>query len=335
MIDTNLEKKSLSEICLDLIEDFGPMTFEDIWKRILLVNQQIPVSDLKLRNIIQILLEDINDRTLSIGGVKKAGIALDPNLVKLGFLLDSYAASLQTYHSFYRIDLAKRAKYSHEIKQAKKTQERDFEIIVSFIIDNSVTLINLKEQCSDSTYEKIISDEKMQEWIQGRNIESNLHDDNESERLREYEVLCKKVWDNGIITIDEEIQLTDKIKELDLDVNKGNEIFEKIKGEYINRQNEKKKPPKYQDIKINNTKFLVKRSSLPFHPLFGYEFNRITGDDILIINISHRLYNENSENVIINFVTALYHTKLSMTDPNVSRFIERISNNLELIENEF
>lgn len=89
-----------------------------------------------------------------------------------------------------------------------------------------------------------------------------------------------------------------------------------------------------EKIRINNTEFRIKKNSLPFFPLFANEFNRLTGENIIIINISHKLYAEESENLIIKIATSLFFTKSTMTDPNISRFIERITNNLELIEDE-
>jgi hypothetical protein len=89
-----------------------------------------------------------------------------------------------------------------------------------------------------------------------------------------------------------------------------------------------------EKIRINNTEFKVKKNNLPFFPLFANEFNRESGDNIIIINTSHKLYVEESENLIIKIATSLFFTKSTMTDPNISRFIERITNNLELIEDE-
>ena len=98
--------------------------------------------------------------------------------------------------------------------------------------------------------------------------------------------------------------------------------------------NELKKPSSYKITRVNNNKFIIKKLKLPFQPLFSHEFNRVTGDDIIKINTSHDLYKIDSEEIIINFASSLYYTKLSMTDPNISRFIERINNNLDLIEYE-
>jgi len=89
-----------------------------------------------------------------------------------------------------------------------------------------------------------------------------------------------------------------------------------------------------EKIKINNTYFLIKKSKLPFYPLFNYEFKRKTGENLIIINTSHKLFDIESENLIINLAASIYTAKLSMTDPNIQRFIDRINNNLELIEHE-
>ncbi|MEP2688864.1 hypothetical protein [Maribacter dokdonensis] len=89
-----------------------------------------------------------------------------------------------------------------------------------------------------------------------------------------------------------------------------------------------------EKIKINETDFLIKKAKLPFYPLFNYEFKRETGENLIIVNTSHKLFDKESENIIISFAASMYFTKLTMTDPNIHRFIDRINNNLELIEHE-
>lgn len=110
----------------------------------------------------------------------------------------------------------------------------------------------------------------------------------------------------------------------------------KVSGKEIVSSNNKftLKRKNLEKIKINNTDFLVKKSKLPFYPLFNYEFKRETGENFIIINTSHKLFDKKSENSIINFAASMYFTKLTMTDPNIHRFIDRINNNLELIEHE-
>jgi hypothetical protein len=217
---------------------------------------------------------------------------------------------------------------------AQKERLESFEKLIENIIKYKISLSFIKEISQQEIYSEIITNENIKNDIDLKTQRSLNKNISVEEGLLEYEVLCKKVWDDGIITKGEEIELTNKIKELNLDSKLGNEVFEKIKGEYFAKQDELKKPTSYTVTRVNNNKFIIKKAKLPFHPLFSHEFNRVTGDDIIKINTSHDLYKIDSEEIIINFASSLYYTKLSMTDPNISRFIDRINNNLELIEHE-
>ena len=88
-------------------------------------------------------------------------------------------------------------------------------------------------------------------------------------------------------------------------------------------------------IRINNSYFYIKRIKMPFHPLFIHEYDRLNDSNNIIINVSHNQYKRQSEELLIRMAASMYFSKLSMTDPNVSRFIDRISNNIELAEDEF
>lgn len=151
----------------------------------------------------------------------------------------------------------------------------------------------------DFLYE--VNDFKIDEFLEKININTVT----QQEALKEFK-------DNN-----EALNLNNSIKEIVISGNK-----------FTLKQNNLEK------IKINDTDFLIKKAKLPFYPLFNYEFKRDTGEHLIIINTAHKLFDKESEYLIINFAASMYFTKLSMTDPNIHRFIDRINNNLELIEHE-
>lgn len=249
-------------------------------------------------------------------------------------LINNYSEKLSALRDVLRLNKKSKDNLSIKILRAQKERLESFEKLIENIIKYKIRLSFIKEISQQEIYSEIITNENIKNEVDLK-TQGSLNDDIDvEERLLEYEVLCKKVWDDGIITKEEEIELNNKIKELNLDTKLGNEVFEKIKGEYFAKQNELKKPSSYKVTRVNNNKFIIKKSKLPFHPLFSHEFNRVTGDDIIKINTSHVLYKIDYEEIIINFASSLYYTKLSMTDPNISRFIDRINNNLDLIEHE-
>jgi ubiquinone/menaquinone biosynthesis C-methylase UbiE len=249
-------------------------------------------------------------------------------------LINNYSEKLSALRDILRLNKKSKENLSIKILNAQKERLESFEKLIENIIKCKISLSFIKEISQQEIYSEIITNENIKNDIDLKTQRSLNKNINVEESLLEYEVLCKKVWDDGIITKGEEIELTNKIKELNLDSKLGNEVFEKIKGEYFAKQDELKKPTSYTVTRVNNNKFIIKKAKLPFHPLFSHEFNRVTGDDIIKINTSHDLYKIDSEEIIINFASSLYYTKLSMTDPNISRFIDRINNNLELIEHE-
>tara|TARA_B110000879_G_scaffold119151_1_gene158275 strand:+ start:239 stop:1234 length:996 start_codon:yes stop_codon:yes gene_type:complete len=249
-------------------------------------------------------------------------------------LINNYSEKLSALRDILRLNKKSKENLSIKILNAQKERLESFEKLIENIIKCKISLSFIKEISQQEIYSEIITNENIKNDIDLKTQRSLNKNINVEESLLEYEVLCKKVWDDGIITKGEEIELTNKIKELNLDSKLGNEVFEKIKGEYFAKQDELRKPTSYTVTRVNNNKFIIKKAKLPFHPLFSHEFNRVTGDDIIKINTSHDLYKIDSEEIIINFASSLYYTKLSMTDPNISRFIDRINNNLELIEHE-
>ena len=249
-------------------------------------------------------------------------------------LINNYSEKLSALRDILRLNKKSKENLSIKILNAQKERLESFEKLIENIIKCKISLSFIKEISQQEIYSEIITNENIKNDIDLKTQRSLNKNISVEEGLLEYEVLCKKVWDDGIITKGEEIELTNKIKELNLDSKLGNEVFEKIKGEYFAKQDELRKPTSYTVTRVNNNKFIIKKAKLPFHPLFSHEFNRVTGDDIIKINTSHDLYKIDSEEIIINFASSLYYTKLSMTDPNISRFIDRINNNLELIEHE-
>ena len=249
-------------------------------------------------------------------------------------LINNYSEKLNALRDILKLNKSSKDNLSIRILNAQKERLESFEKLIESIIKHRTSLSFIKENSQQEIFSEITTNENIKNDIYLKTQESLINKISIEERLLEYEVLCKKVWDDGIITKEEELELNNKIKELNLDTKLGNEVFQKIKGEYFAKQDELKKPTSYTVTRVNNNKFIIKKVKLPFHSLFSHEFNRVTGDDIIKINTSHDLYKIDSEEIIINFASSLYYTKLSMTDPNISRFIDRINNNLELIEHE-
>ena len=86
--------------------------------------------------------------------------------------------------------------------------------------------------------------------------------------------------------------------------------------------------------RINDKRFKLVEIHALFHPLFGFELDRTTGDYLIILNTAHKSYSDNARQALVDIAAAMYSSKLSMTDPNIGRFIERINNHIDLVEHE-
>ena len=94
----------------------------------------------------------------------------------------------------------------------------------------------------------------------------------------------------------------------------------------------KKQTQNFNIIKLNNTKFIIKKAKLPYQSIFIYEFDNTNGAEQITLNLAHELYKKESEKLIIQMACSLYFTKLSMTSREISIFLDRFHQNLKLIE---
>ena len=89
---------------------------------------------------------------------------------------------------------------------------------------------------------------------------------------------------------------------------------------------------KNEIIRINDSIFKIIRKKELFKPLFYYNFNKISGENEIIINLSNEQYKLEHEDFIINMACTLYYTKSTMTSNTIEMFINRLLSNLTLIQ---
>ena len=87
-------------------------------------------------------------------------------------------------------------------------------------------------------------------------------------------------------------------------------------------------------IRINDKEFVTRKFHAAFHPLYKFEFENLTGNNVISINTAHPSYKESAEKPLLDVACSMYYSKLSMTDPNNSKYVNRIINHIDLIEYE-
>ena len=104
--------------------------------------------------------------------------------------------------------------------------------------------------------------------------------------------------------------------------------------EIVESKNSDNKSEKLNPIKIQNKSFFFEITPNALNPLFSFAFERSTGKHIVYINSQHGEFKRESLELISKIASSMYYSKLTMTDPNTSKYIRRIVNNLDLIEYE-
>ena len=138
-------------------------------------------------------------------------------------LINNYTEKLSALRDVLRLNKKSKDNLSIEILRAQKERLESFEKLIENIIKYRTSLSFIKENSQQKIFSEITTNENIKNDIYLKTQESFINKISVEERLLEYEVLCKKVWDDGIITKEEEIELNNKIKELNLDTKLGNE----------------------------------------------------------------------------------------------------------------
>ena len=210
--------------------------------------------------------------------------------------------------------------------------------IVSNIIQGNVPLSLLQDICSRKLYKLIETDKNIYNWLENKkdldSHSSKLYQD----KLNEFKILCQKVWEDGIVDDDEQLEIDNRIHDLSLDLEDANKIFNQIKGEFeeshllenydSNLQN--KTQFLFDDnINIDNKDFYFKIIDQPMSPLFWHKFEE--GLEIIYINKLHNQYNAFELPQLKKIITAICVTKLSFSSNQGDIFENRFKNYLELL----
>ena len=239
-------------------------------------------------------------------------------------LIQKYESTYSDFIKLNRKPSNIKSTFSDLINKLEKKLTCFIDLIVKNILTNNISLTNLENNCSRDLYVKIENNNDIYSWVSRKDENQSIDLDTYKDRLKEFKILCKQVWEDGVVDEEEQIEIDERIVSLGLEREDANEIFEQIKGEYSYKQVLEKGDD--TTLCIRDTIFHIKQASIPFHPLFSYHFCAQTGNETITINTSHDIYNKNSQEIIVMFACTIYYTKMNMTSQDIEIFIDRFHN---------
>ena len=105
-------------------------------------------------------------------------------------------------------------------------------MIINNILMNEVSLSSLESECSTNLYTKIENHDQIFNWVFKKEKDNSIEKDSYNDKLKEFKILCLKVWEDGVIDDSEQKEIDEKIINLGLDKEDANQIFNEIKQDY-------------------------------------------------------------------------------------------------------
>lgn len=229
--------------------------------------------------------------------------------------------------------------FSELINELEERLSEFIDLIVKNILTNNISLTDVENNCSRDLYVKIENNNDIYSWVSRKDEDQSIDLDTYKDRLKEFKILCKKVWEDGVVDVEEQIEIDERIISLVLEKEDANEIFEQIKGEYkelhlldnFKEQEDVKKEVIIFDDKIiiDSKIFYIKITDQPMSPLFWHKFEE--GLEIIYINKFHNQYNAFELPQLKKIIVAICVTKLSFSSNQGDIFESRFKNYLELL----
>ena len=209
--------------------------------------------------------------------------------------------------------------------------------IIIIILDQNISLSDLENVCTRDLYLKIENHNDIYNWINQKDDQNVINVDSDQDRIKEFKILCKKVWEDGVVTRKEQGEIDEKIIKLSLSLKDANYIFEQIRGEYeelhlLDKNDLKNKSSNilFDDmIALDGKNFYIKKIDQPMSPLFWHKYEN--GFEIIYINSDHSQFNLINFEELKKILVAICRTKLSFSTKEGDVFESRFKNYLNLI----
>ena len=225
-------------------------------------------------------------------------------------------------------------KNNRKITSLKARLDSLFNEMIDYIINGDINLSGIEKVCEKPLFKLITSNNRISIFVNEKRNQKIIIDDDYQERLIEFKILCERVWEDGIVDSDEQIEIDKSIIELEISKEDADRIFNQIKGEYeetvFDEKVESNQPDIFDKIIIiDNVSFHFKIIDQPMSPLFWHKYENSI--EIIYINKTHHQYKDLNTNLLCNIAATLCKTKLSFSDESGELFVNRFNNYLNLI----
>ena len=155
--------------------------------------------------------------------------ALNYDLLKL---IQQYESIYSDYTKLNRKPENIKATFKYLINEFEKKSQDILEFIIDNILENEVSLSCLESECSSNLYIKIENHERIYDWIFKKEKFHLIEKDSYDDKLKEFKILCLKVWEDGVVDDNEQKEIDEKIINLGLINKDAQQIFNEIKQDY-------------------------------------------------------------------------------------------------------
>ena len=118
------------------------------------------------------------------------------------------------------------------IEELRIKSDNFFDIIIKEIIENNIQLTIIEDISSRSLFQKIENNNNIFDWISLKDENHKIENESYLEKLQEFKILCKKVWEDGVLDSKEQIEVDEKIKFLGISKEDAGRIFDEIKQDF-------------------------------------------------------------------------------------------------------
>ena len=183
------------------------------------------------KRVIKVIKEKGLDNNLGDNNIESSTLNSD-----LKVLIQKYESTYSDFIKLNRKPSNIKSTFSDLINELEKELTEFVELIVQNILTNNSSLTGLENICSGQLYVKIENHEDIYNWINRKDEDHSIEEDSYEDRLKEFKILCKQVWEDGVVDEEEQIEIDERIISLDLEKEDANQIFIEIEKDFKVKQ---------------------------------------------------------------------------------------------------
>ena len=179
------------------------------------------------KRIIKIIKEKGLENNLIDNNFKSSPLNSD-----LKVLIQKYESTYSDFIKLNRKPSNIKSTFSDLINELEQRLSDILELIAKNILKNNTSLTNLENNCSSQLYTKIENHQDIYNWINKKDEDHLIEEDSYEDRLKEFKILCKKVWEDGVVDESEQKEIDEKTISLGLAKEDAQQIFNEIEQDF-------------------------------------------------------------------------------------------------------